>query len=173
MKRGSEASERAANVITCSPERRDRASDLRRFALAQFGVGVTMRESIGAVPIHIHGWRLARVSLLRPKDEGQRWVSLSLVTMGLWIAMIVVLAVIPSWWLYFADGTLKWTDNFTLRLGIRTIVLPRQVIRDAIVVGWYGIALVAAGLLIGIYNRRNPKVPPPDEAKREATGGYR
>ena len=113
------------------------------------------------------------MSLLRPKSEGQRWVTLSLVMLGIWLAMIIVFAVIPSWWLYFADGTLKWTDNFTLRLGLRTIVLPKQVIRDVIVVVWYGVALVAAGMLIGMYNRRNPKVLPPDEAKREATGGYR
>jgi hypothetical protein len=113
------------------------------------------------------------VSLLRPKDESQRWISLVLVMMGIWLAMIVVLAVIPSWWLYFADATLKWTDNFTLRLGIRTIVLPKQVLRDLIVVVWYGAALAAAGLMIRAYNKRNVKVLPPDEAKREATGGYR
>jgi hypothetical protein len=113
------------------------------------------------------------VSLLRPKDEGQRWVSLALVMIGIWLAMIVALAVIPSWWLYFADATLKWTDNFTLRLGIRTIVLPKQVLRDLIVVIWYGAALTAAGVAIHVYNRRRPKVLPPDEAKREATGGYR
>ena len=113
------------------------------------------------------------MSLLRPTNESQRWVSLSLLTMGIFIAMIIFLAVIPSWWLYFADATLKWTDNFTLSLGIRKIVLSKQVIRDLIVVIWYGVALVAAGLMIGIYNRRNPKVLPPDESKREATGGYR
>ena len=113
------------------------------------------------------------MSLLRPKDESQRWLSLSLLTMGIFVAMIIFLAVIPSWWLYFADATLKWTDNFTLSLGIRKIVLSKQVIRDLIVVIWYGVALVAAGLMIGIYNRRNPKVLPPDEGKREATGGYR
>jgi hypothetical protein len=100
-------------------------------------------------------------------------VSLTLVTMGIWIAAIIVLAVIPSWWLYFADGTLKWTDNFTLRLGVRTIVLSKQVLRDLIVVVWYGVALVAAGLMIRVYNKRNPKVLAPDEAKREATGGYK
>jgi hypothetical protein len=113
------------------------------------------------------------VSLLRPKNESQRWVSLTLATMGIWIAMIIVLAVAPSWWLYFADGTLKWTDNFTVSLGIRKVVLSKQVIRDLIVVGWYGITLVAAGLLIRIWNKRNPRVLPPDEGKREATGGYR
>jgi len=113
------------------------------------------------------------VSLLRPTNEGQRWVSLSLVTMGIFVAMIIFLAVIPSWWLYFADATLKWTDNFTLSLGVRKIVLSKQVIRDLIVVLWYGVALLAAGLMIGIYNRRNRKVLPADEGKREATGGYR
>jgi hypothetical protein len=113
------------------------------------------------------------VSLLRPKTESQRWVSLTLATMGIWIAMIIVFAVVPSWWLYFADGTLKWTDNFTVSLGIRKIVLSKQVIRDLIVVGWYGVTLVAAGRAIGIWNKRNPRVLPADEAKREATGGYK
>jgi hypothetical protein len=113
------------------------------------------------------------VSVLQPKNESQRWVSLWLVTMGIFVALIIVLAVIPSWWLYFADATLKWTDNFTLSLGIRKIVLSKQVIRDVLVVIWYGAALVAAGLLIRIWNKRNPKTLPPDESKREATGGYR
>jgi hypothetical protein len=113
------------------------------------------------------------VSLLRPKNESQRWVSLWLVAMGIFVAMIIFLAVIPSWWLYFADATLKWTDNFTVSLGIRKVVLSKQVIRDLIVVGWYGVALLAAGRMIGIWNKRNPRVLPPDEGKREATGGYR
>ena len=113
------------------------------------------------------------MSLLRPTNEGQRWVTLTLTTMGIWVAMIVILAVIPSWWLYFADATLKWTDNFTLSLGIRRIVLSKQVIRDLIVVAWYGGALLAAGLLIRMYNQRNPKVLPSGESKREATGGYK
>lgn len=113
------------------------------------------------------------MSLLQPKNESQRWVSLFLVAMGIFVAMIIFLAVIPSWWLYFADATLKWTDNFTLSLGVRKIVLSKQVIRDLIVVVWYGVALLAAGRLIGIFNKRNPKVLGRDEGKREATGGYK
>jgi hypothetical protein len=113
------------------------------------------------------------VSLLRPQNESQRWVSLWLVAMGIFVVMIIFLAVIPSWWLYFADATLKWTDKFTLSLGIRKIVLAKQMIRDLIVVVWYGVALVAAGLLIHVYNRRNPKALARDESKREATGGYK
>ncbi len=113
------------------------------------------------------------MSLVRPKNEGERWVKLVLVTMGIWIALFVSMAVIPSYWLYFADGTLKWTGKFEVPLGFRTLTLPMQAIRDIVVVVWYGVALGVAGLAVRAYNRRNPKVLPSGEEKREATGGYR
>jgi hypothetical protein len=113
------------------------------------------------------------VSLVRPKDEGERWVSLVLVMMAIWIGMFITMAVIPSFWLYFADGTLKWTGKFHLPLGVRTLTLPMQAVRDTIVVIWYGLVLTAAGLAVRAYNRRNPKLLPPGEEKREVTGGYK
>ncbi len=113
------------------------------------------------------------MSLTRPKDEGERWVALTLVMMGIWVALFVTMAVVPSFWLYFADGTLKWTGKFEVPLGIRTLSLPMQAVRDVVVVVWYGVVLGAAGLLIRVYNRRKPKVLPAGEEKREATGGYK
>jgi hypothetical protein len=113
------------------------------------------------------------VSLARPKNEGERWFALALLMLGLTAALFVTMAVVPSWWLYFADGTLKWTRNFTLPLGVRKVVLPMKVVRDTIVLIWYGLVLVSAGLAVRVYNRRNPKVLPSGEEKREATGGYR
>jgi hypothetical protein len=113
------------------------------------------------------------VSLVRPRDEGERWVRLVLVTMGIWIAMFVTMAVIPSFWLYFADGTLKWTGKFSVPYGLGKLVLPMQAVRDVIVVAWYGVALAGFGLAIRTYNRRHPKTLPPGEEKREATGGYK
>jgi hypothetical protein len=113
------------------------------------------------------------VSLLRPKDEGERWVSLALATMGIWVALFVTMAVIPSFFLYFADGTLKWTGTFEVPLGFRTLTLPMAAVRDVVVVGWYGVAIVACGIAIRIYNKRKPKVLPTGEEKREATGGYK
>ena len=68
--------------------------------------------TIGSLDVEAAG-----VSLVRPKDEGERWVKLTLVTMGLWAAMFVTMAVIPSFWLYFADGTLKWTGTFSIPYG--------------------------------------------------------
>ena len=70
------------------------------------------------------------MSLVRPKDEGERWVQLTLVTMGLWAALFVTMAVIPSFWLYFADGTLKWTGTFNVPYGFGELELPMQAVRD-------------------------------------------
>src|SRR5918999_6500291 len=109
------------------------------------------------------------VSLVRPKDEGERWVKLTLITMGIWVAMFITMAVIPSYWLYFADCTLKMTGRLTVPYGFGELDLPQQAIRDIIVVVWYGVALGAFGLAILMYNRRNPKTLPSGEEKREAT----
>jgi hypothetical protein len=113
------------------------------------------------------------VSLVRPKNEGERWIRLTLITMGIWVAMFVTMAVIPSFWLYFADGTLKWTGKFTVPYGLGELELPMQAVRDVIVVIWYGVALGAFGLAVLLYNKRNPKTLPSGEEKREATGGYK
>ncbi len=113
------------------------------------------------------------MSLRHPKDEGERWVQLTLAMMAIWLGLFVFMAVIPSWWLYFWDSTLKLTATWTFDLGVRKLVLNQQAFRDLIVVGWYGVVLVAAGVAVGVYNRRRPKVLPRGEEKREATGGYK
>jgi hypothetical protein len=113
------------------------------------------------------------VSLVRPKDEGERWVKLVLVTMAIWVALFVTMAVIPSFWLYFADGTLKWTGTFTVPYGLGELTLPMQALRDLVAVVWYGLALGVFGLAVRIYNQRNPRTLPSGEEKREATGGYK
>ena len=113
------------------------------------------------------------MSLVRPKDEGEHWVKLVLITMGIWLLAFITMAVIPSFWLYFADGTLKWTGKFTVPYGLGELVLPMQAVRDVIVVLWYGAVLTAFGLAVRAYNRRNPKTLPAGEEKREATGGYK
>jgi hypothetical protein len=93
-------------------------------------------------------WEAAGVSLVRPRDEGEHWVKLVLVTMAIWVLMFVTMAVIPSFWLYFADGTLKWTGKFTVPYGLGELVLPMQMVRDVIVVLWYGLALTGFGLSV-------------------------
>ena len=131
-------------------------------------LGCDGRGTIGSLDVEATG-----VSLVRPKDEGERWIKLTLVTMGLWAALFVTMAVIPSFWLYFADGTLKWTGTFAIPYGFGELTLPMQAVRDVIVVIWYGLALGVFGLGVHLYNKRNPKTLPSGEEKREATGGYK
>ena len=91
------------------------------------------------------------------------------------MALFITMAVIPSYWLYFADGTLKWTG--TLRASptaSATLTLPHAGAPRRR--SWsilYGLALGAFGLGIYMYNKRNPKTLPSGEEKREATGGYK
>ena len=101
------------------------------------------------------------MSLRKPKDEGERWVQLSLLSLGLFAGMIVVFAIIPSFWLYFADGTLKWTGFWLNKL------------RDVIVTGYYLVVLTAAIAAVVVWNKRHPRILPAGEDKREATGGYK
>jgi hypothetical protein len=101
------------------------------------------------------------VSLRKPKDECEHWIQVSLLSLALFAAMIVVLAIIPSYWLYFADGTLKWTSK--LMAAVRDIVLS----------GYYVVILSAVAVVIVRWNKRNPKILPTGEEKREATGGYK
>jgi hypothetical protein len=131
-------------------------------------LGCVAVGTIGSLDVEAAG-----VSLVRPKDEGERWVKLTLVTMGLWALLFVTMAVIPSYWLYFADGTLKMTGRLTIPYGFGELDLPQQALRDVIVVVWYGLALGLLGLGILLYNKRNPRTLPSGEEKREATGGYK
>ena len=127
------------------------------------------RGTIGSLDVEATG-----VSLVRPKDEGERWIKLTLVTMGIWVALFVTMAVIPSYWLYFADGTLKWTGTLHHPLRLRRAG-PAPCRRSATSSWsiWYGLALGVFGLGISLYNKRNPRTLPSGEEKREATGGYK
>jgi hypothetical protein len=102
-----------------------------------------------------------RVSLRKPKDEGEHWIQVSLLAIGFFVLMLVFFAVIPSYFLYFADGTLKWTSFWLNKL------------RDMIVSGYYVVVLVVGGAAVVLYNKRNTRVLPAGEDKREATGGYK
>ena len=124
--------------------------------------------------------RVPRV-LVRAKERAEpivknfewTWTTAVVFSLGFAFFSVITMAVIPSFWLYFADGTLKWTGTFTVPYGFGELELPMQAVRDVIVVIWYGLALGLFGFGIHLYNKRNPKTLPSGEEKREATGGYK
>jgi hypothetical protein len=52
------------------------------------------------------------------------WTSAFIAGVGISFLAITTLAVVPSWWLYFADQTLQWRSRLLITL------------RDIIAVGW-------------------------------------
>ena len=52
------------------------------------------------------------------------WTSAFIAGVGISFFAITTLAVVPSWWLYFADQTLKWRSRLMITL------------RDIVALGW-------------------------------------
>lgn len=98
------------------------------------------------------------------------WVRASLAALGLAILAIRVLAVLPSWWLYYADGKLKWGGQGCTELDLSCL---KQTIKDTIVVGEGAVGFGAFVVGFWLYQKKFPKHLASGEQKPEATGGYR
>lgn len=81
-----------------------------------------------------------------------------------------LLAVVPSWWLYFAEGELEWGGQGCVALDASCL---KQSVKDTIVV--IENAIVLAGFVVAflMWQKRFPKQLASGESKSEATGGYK
>ncbi len=103
------------------------------------------------------------------------WTKASLGAFALSILAWRTLAIIPSWWLYYADGVLGWGGQgcTSLASGDEVIKCLKQSARDIVVVAENGAALGAFAIGFLIYQKKFPKQLGAGESKPEATGGYR
>ncbi len=103
------------------------------------------------------------------------WAKASFGAFGLAILAWHTLAILPSWWMYYADGVLGWGGQgcTSLASGDEIISCLKQSARDIVVVGENGVALGAFVLGFLIYQKKFPKQLAAGESKPEATGGYR
>jgi hypothetical protein len=88
------------------------------------------------------------------------WASAFLAGLVISFLAITTLAVIPSWWLYFADQTLQWRTRLFITL------------RDMVAVGWLTVwagAFVVTAYKIQVIRRR---LRGEKQAERYS-GGYR
>jgi hypothetical protein len=98
------------------------------------------------------------------------WVRAGLATLGLAILAWHVLAIVPSWWLYYADGVLGWGGNGCTKIDATCL---KQSARDIIVVGENAVGLGAFVVGFLMWQKKFPKQLAPGEPKREMTGGYK
>jgi len=114
---------------------------------------------------------LAAVGLLavafRSKSE---WTRAVFGALGLAIITWHILAILPSWWLYYADGVLGWGGNGCTKLDM---VCLKQIGKDLVVVIENGIGLGALVVGFLVYQKKFPKQLAAGEPKRESTGGYK
>jgi len=113
---------------------------------------------------------IAIALLLAASRVKSEWVKASLAAFGLAILGLRLLAVIPSWWLYFSDSHLHWGGQGCTAIDAQCI---KQAVKDTAVVIENGIVL--GGFVVGflIWQKKFPKQLAPGESKPEATGGYK
>lgn len=116
------------------------------------------------------------------------WMRAALAGLALAIAGIWFLAILPSWWLYYADGRMGWggqgcvefkpielyrglTDG-AIRSGATWSCL-KQSMKDTIVVGQNAVFVGIFVIGFSIWQKKFPKQLAPGEPKPEATGGYK
>lgn len=98
------------------------------------------------------------------------WVRASLAGLALSILGIRILAVLPSWWLYYADARLDWGGQGCVEIDAQCL---KQSLKDTVVVVQNAVALGAFVVGFIIWQRKFPKQLAPGESKPEATGGYK
>lgn len=98
------------------------------------------------------------------------WVRASLATLALATLAWHILAVLPSWWLYYADGVLGWGGNGCTKLDA---ICFKQIAKDLVVVIENSVGLGAFVVGFLVYQKKFPKQLAAGEPKREMTGGYK
>lgn len=98
------------------------------------------------------------------------WVKAALGAFAIATLAWRLLAVVPSWWLYFAEGELEWGGQGCVALDASCL---KQSVKDTIVV--IENAIVLAGFVVAfvMWQKRFPKQLASGESKSEATGGYK
>jgi hypothetical protein len=108
--------------------------------------------------------------LLISSKVKSEWVKASLAAFGIATLAWRLLAVIPSWWLYYADGRLQWGGQGCVELDVSCL---KQTAKDTVVVIENAIVLGGFVAAFLIYQKKFPKQLAAGESKPEATGGYK
>lgn len=117
--------------------------------------------------VYMVGAGIMLAAAYRAKSE---WVKAGLATLALATFSWHILAVLPSWWLYYADGVLGWGGNGCTALDASCL---KQSVRDIVVVGENAVGLGAFVVAFLVYQKKFPKQLAAGEPKREMTGGYK
>lgn len=103
----------------------------------------------------------------RTKSE---WMKATMGAFALSILGMHILAILPSWWLYYAEGPLDMGGTGCVELDVSCL---KQAFKDTVVVVQNAVALGAFVVAFMIYQKKFPRQLAPGEPKPDATGGYK
>jgi hypothetical protein len=105
--------------------------------------------------------------------DGHGWLSAALGMMAGFVAFWWAFGIIPSAFIYFADGSRDLLEGTMFPGALPMMDNAYQVFRDSIVVGLTVLAVVAFSLAAAAIQRRYPRTLAEGEEKAPASGGYR
>ena len=125
-----------------------------------------------ATPIKSTPTRKERVEAFLRNFEWT-WTTAVVFSLGLVFFLLITTSVVPSFWLYFADSTLKWNDTAPQKLIIFTIDgYWLKELRDAVAMGLATLPIIVVLVGGAIMQNWRKKLRGGDSAARP-TGGYR
>jgi hypothetical protein len=125
-----------------------------------------------ATPIKSTPTRKERVEAFLRSFEWT-WTTAVVFSLGLVFFLLITTSVVPSFWLYFADSTLKWNDTAPQKLIIFTIDgYWLKELRDAIAMGLATLPIILV-LVGGAIMQNWRKKLRGSSGDSRPTGGYR
>jgi hypothetical protein len=125
-----------------------------------------------ATPIQSTPTRTERVEAFLRTFEWT-WTTAVVFSLGLVFFLLITTSVVPSFWLYFADSTLKWNDTAPQKLIIFTIDgYWLKELRDAIAMGLSTLPIILV-LVGGAIMQNWRKKLRGSSGDSRPTGGYR
>ena len=101
------------------------------------------------------------------------WTTAVVFSLGLVFFLLITTSVVPSFWLYFADSTLKWNDTAPQKLIIFTIDgYWLKELRDAVAMGLSTLPIIVV-LVGGAIMQNWRKKLRGSSGDSRPTGGYR
>lgn len=101
------------------------------------------------------------------------WLSSVFGVMAITIAFFWGFGIIPSAWVYFADGQRALLEGTVIPAALPGAENFYQVFRDTVVVGLTALAIVGFAVAAGAIQRRYPGVLAEGEEAAPKTGGYK
>jgi hypothetical protein len=142
----------------------DAAVAFWNFADGFYGVIITVGSVVLAAIL------LGAAAFLRPTHG---WLSAIFGAMATTIGMFWIFGIVPSAWVYFADGSRDLLEGTIIPSALPGFDNFYEVFRDSVVMGMFAIGLIGLAVVAIVLQKRLPRSLAEGEERGPTSGGYR